>query len=441
MALSLILLGGCFLTWWTQIHLPRLRSTAEQRWTAIGRSMPEFEKKFGPIEENESLRALTRDLEPFGVRSLYQDRQGETDPEAYGLTRQAYYFLDLTTTQDQVIEADTAAAFLNQHSEELDHLYQGILEREIPVWNFNPQDSPTRNPVSAAAVRHVTLLICLDALHRMEQGDTKGASDAIKAGWKMTSNLGEQPVLLSFIIRMEIESLLAGAMARLPNDPDTLGPLALDIDASRERWRTAAQGEAWAASHMFDYVVPTPDASWIQWTQNSLTRLFIQRDSALFLARVAEDVSTSEQVRTLASSNLGANLMQDTSSESGRGRTSDWFSETWGNALYRSWARLNAVLLRREQAEIIRQVRARLKAGDTGDLGDRNSLVAPGTKWHIEGDGPSLSVSLRLQPLPAWTTDNSAFDQSIFLLPLDGSKSWSFRKRLTLSPAGRLVSK
>ena len=104
-----------------------------------------------------------------------------------------------------------------------------------------------------------------------------------------------------------------------------------------------------------------------------------------------------------------------------------------------SWARINASLLCREQAEIIRATRTRLETGASGYLGERESLVAPGAKWRVTADSTSYSASFELTPRPVWTNDSDFGDQNHFLLPLDGSKAWIFRKRE--EPNGRLVSR
>ncbi len=83
---------------------------------------------------------------------------------------------------------------------------------------------PRKQP-NVVALRQISQLICLDALHRLEQGNDKGSSNAIRAGWKMTANLGEQPAEVSFLVRANIEQMFTCAIARLPEDFDALGPI------------------------------------------------------------------------------------------------------------------------------------------------------------------------------------------------------------------------
>ena len=270
----------------------------------------------------------------------------------------------------------------------------------------------------------------------------------LAAGWKFTAKLGEQPFLTPLMIRESIEGFFAGAIARLPDDSLVAPQLATDVEASRERWRRAAQGEAWAATQLCDYLGFKPTEfrkayegkSLLQKAQLGLSRSFMQRDCALFVARVADQVRVSEQIKTLASSDLGANGMQR-GSDSAPSQSTDWLSQMWGKTWYQSWVRLNATLLRREQADLIRATRERMRMGASGDLGTRDSLVVPGSKWRIIADTKTNSASLHLMPLPSWTTDTDAVEQSLFLLPPDGSKSWSFRRHRSDSENGSLASR
>ncbi len=95
----------------------------------------------------------------------------------------------------------------------------------------------------------------------------------------------------------------------------------------------------------------------------------------------------------------------------------------------RSWAHTNEILLCQEQADLIRHARTRLEEGASGDLGERESLVVPGARWHIATDANTNSVSLKLVPRPTWTANINDGYGIRFLLPLDGSKSWKFRTR------------
>src|SRR5947207_2142694 len=73
---------------WTEVWVPQGRQRAEERWAALGRPMQQFEKRLKHVTENESLRALTHDVEPFGVKSFYKAREGEPNPNSINIPKQ-----------------------------------------------------------------------------------------------------------------------------------------------------------------------------------------------------------------------------------------------------------------------------------------------------------------------------------------------------------------
>jgi len=52
----------------------------------------------------------------------------------------------------------------------------------------------------------------------------------------MISNLNDQPILVSQMIRVAIDALYAPVIARLPEDPKAFEDLAADVNAKREVW-------------------------------------------------------------------------------------------------------------------------------------------------------------------------------------------------------------
>jgi len=106
-----------------------------------------------------------------------------------------------------------------------------------------------------------------------------------------------------------------------------------------------------------------------------------------------------------------------------------WMEDTFRPQWSRSWVRLNAILLLREQAELIRSARTQVQVGKFGNIAEFDSIVIPGAKWLVIGDAKNNSVSLKLTPIPLWARDCEEIPRRFFLLPLDGSKSWKFRPR------------
>lgn len=90
----------------------------------------------------------------------------------------------------------------------------------------------------------------------------------------------------------------------------------------------------------------------------------------------------------------------------------------------RAYSRVNLTLLLREQAEMIRFARARIQEGTAS--AEHASVVIPGAKWVMTGDPATNSATLKLSPIPEWAKSKSYVDESFFLLPLDGSRSWKF---------------
>ncbi|MFZ3375782.1 MAG: hypothetical protein WA183_09535 [Chthoniobacterales bacterium] len=328
---------------------------------------------------------------------------------------------------DQVETTAQRLSYLNEHRDDLDRLYRGILQREPAVWSFVPQDGMTFNDShwrlrlpSYLVARNASQLISVDALDKLERGDENGAVDAIAAGLKMTSNIDEQRILVSQMIRVAMEGLFAQVIARLPEDPGALKLLATEVEGRREKWRDALQWEAWAFMRLVDYMGLKPEeyrsASLLQRIKISYAQSFLQGKCSSVVSCLADEVAISEDIGELAPSDLGI------------GKMNEACVRYDANADYsKSWVRLNGVLLLREQAELIRSARAQVQAGKSGNLGEHESVVIPGAKWRIIGDAAATSVSLKLTPVPAWTTNNDVLGKEFFLLPLDGSKSWKFR--------------
>src|SRR6266436_1755432 len=201
---------------WIEVWVPQGRQAAQDGWAAIGRPMPQFEKRLKHVTENESLRALTFDLEPFGVKSLYKAREGEQNPNSINVPKQITDTVDPLNSPraDQVNLVGRDFSYLDQHAADLDRLYRGLLRRETAVWNFVPQDGMTLRVPSYLAARSISQVIWVDALNKLERGDQKGAADAVAASLKMTSNLNDQPILVSQMIRVAIDALYAPVIAR-----------------------------------------------------------------------------------------------------------------------------------------------------------------------------------------------------------------------------------
>ena len=426
-----ILLGGAFFVF-AKIYVPQVGRKAEARWAAIGRPMPEFEKNLRNVDENESLRELTRDLHPFGLVSFYKRPTDSGEPDKIELPEEYTAFSQVVqnSKSDQIdLTVKNLPPYLDRHKEDLDRLYQGVLQRVPPVWGFVPTDGMKMRVPGFLSARKLSQIIYADAIYRFEQGDTKGAITAIAAGLKMTGNLGEQPILVCPMIRSGIEALFAKATARLPEDPDALKRLADEVKKKREHWLTMMQFECWSPLHIvsqfrIEYIMggnvqlfrisPLP-----RWLNKYIGQPGLLISGYNQWLAVADQIKIVRNAEFLSATDLGATEMVAIAD-----RFPTYFSCAWS----RAWQLYNASFLLREQAELIRWSRTQIQAGKSGVLSERPSVVIPSSKWVITGDAATNSVSMKLTPAPLWTTSQTVVDDSFFLLPLDGSKWWFFTK-------------
>ena len=429
--IAFLFVGG--FTWWKQVLIPHLRGEADAHWTAMGRSMAVFTEQLKRVEENESLRALIRDLKPFGVESLYRTDVGEKDPNNINIPAETLHFVTPHLAMDEVSTKTQGATYLIEHIKDLDRLYTGILQRNPPVWSCVPEDGYAMRPPNFLVASQISKLIYADAIYKIEKGDEEGATRALTAGLRMTVNLGEQPILISQMIRTAIEALFAPAIARLPLSSEMLNQVDSDVRLRRERWRKAVQCETWALTDLVDHIDLGPyrarkksNPSIFEKSMISFAQCTMQVDLSRFIVVAADDVKASQWANDLAISDLGLAEMRRTATAYAPLFTDRLSLTSVAEGWPRSWMRANAILLVREQADVIRSTRARLQAGESGDLGERSSIVIPGAKWHITVDATTNSGRFQLIPVPSWTTEDCN-NQNPYLLPLDGSKSWKFR--------------
>jgi hypothetical protein len=424
-----------------KIYVPHVCRVTEARWAAIGRPMPEFEQRIHPIQENSSIRELTGDLAAFGFKSFYKSRFGEQNPNTLKMPAGV---IDLITTmpsaKEDLIPSITPAAgdsvskgavYLNSRADDFNRLYQDVLRRDPPVWAYNPAEGPQTRMPNYLAARQLTQLILGDACLKLQRGDVEAAAVAASADLRLWSNISEQPTMISSVWNHSmLETALQNVLVRLPEDPNGLKNLASDVQSEREKMRTAIQ------AGYYQWVNFPDSTAWQSLERNPanqsaglspirplrewLTDLF---GRPLFKLQAARDwqigaaqVAITQRSPELASTDLGVAEME--ASENRHGQLLPY--------LERAWLQANFHLLLREQIELIRSARTQMIAGKTGNLGDWQSLVIPGSKWKITGDAATNSVSLKLTPIPRWVAERAVIGPDFFLLPVDGSKSWKF---------------
>jgi hypothetical protein len=431
------LLGGVYLValtsaarfCWVRGYVQPLREKAVRSWAEVGRPMPEFEKSIAVQAENDSLRELTRDLKPFGVVTFYKTGSGKgagqiTATNSIELPREVLnclYSSSLRSAGDRLEMPSEVSAQLEARRHDFDNLYAGVLKRDAPVWKMNPYDGCELVVPNFLAARSLAQWIYLDACHHLAMGDERGAITAVSAGLRVTQNFGEQPILVSNMIRAAIQALFAPVIARLPEDPGALQGLAAEVDAQRRGFLRTVQLEAWGPAYTIEVLYKGDDVGANLYTMESLPHGLHSLTSPLLSIEcsndwldLAETVQIMGDVRDRASTDLGIGEL-----EAAINRHPSPLTPNLG----RAWLRLNGSFLVREQAEIIRMARGEMQAGKDGNLGSYQSAVVPGSKWEISGDAAANSISVKLSPRPGWTKSD-VFDSGFFLLPLDGSASW-----------------
>ena len=341
------------------------------------------------------------------------------------------YVATATIPGDTIKDVPKAAAWLDARADALNRLYQGVLQRDPPAWDIRPLDGIVARPPNYLALQKLAEVICSDAYHRIQRGDTKGAATAISAGMRIVQNLGEQPLMASNMIRDDIECMYAPILARLPEEPDDMQRLAVETAASRRQFAATVQWEAWKimayleSRHLSPYVIlegmhadqrrlppiqPLP-----AWLGRLLFPYYCQSLSRIDCSKSwlyqADAVHISERVGELVTSDLGSREMQASYLAHLTPFATDWT---------RPWLRINYTLLIREQAFVIRHARALKEAGKTGSLGEVPSVVIPGAKWQLAYDPDANTLAVKLTPIPRWATDKSVMGSAFFLLPLNG---------------------
>jgi len=434
------------------IYVPHACHVADARWAAIGRPMPEFEKRIVRVDENASLQAITRDLEVFGIKSLYKPRFSEENPNTIQSDKSVAGVIDIlmeftsrrenqmpatlpVSSRDAATAASIARAklYLEGRADDFSRIYNTVLHTEPPVWGYDPADGWEIRVPNYLSLRVLTQCIATDAFLKIQRGDTEGARTAVAANLRLIKNMETQPILVSLLVHGSMECLLQSVLARLPAEPDDMKNLAADVQTRREALRNVIQAGYIAAMHWPDHprfnsreVLPLNKTgvsghSSVRPLDEWLMDLF---GTPLFRLRVAKDyllaaneVEITQRATELAATDLGSAEMERV--ESG----GPWLLLP---NIHRAWLRINFMLLLREQANLIRSAQAQMQAGKTGDLGDVASVVIPGSKWKIHGDTAANSVSLKLDPIPRWVSEKEVAGDDFFLLPPDGTKSWKF---------------
>jgi hypothetical protein len=441
----LTLAGGLF-AWSYEERTRALFVRAEARWSEIGRPMAEFEKTLAPTHENAGSE-ITRQVlrEQVGTR-FYKEGTAAADREPVaelthtkdGLIQRACDIvsaklppsdaLDLTTIPDSRSRVravrnnrQTGAPNDDPAPPPLEEAFTRILAAEPPMWASDPHDGYTISVPNFLGVRKFSQLTAAEAMRRFADGDEAGAARALTAGLRVSQSLRENPTLVSLMIHIAVDALLAPRQVRLPATADGLAAVARDVPVLRAEFLRRLQLEAWWCLHGADQMggeeafnfgtSPLP-----KWARRFTNQPRARRECALGALVGAEHIAITQSPATLALPDFGADLH-------------DAIDRRQPTILFpnfnRAAMRIHATLLLREQTELIRDARARLAAGRPVE--SRDSAVLPGVRWELTADAQKNTVATRLAGAPDWIvkgdiTGNDGF----WLLPLDGSVAWQF---------------
>lgn len=97
--------------------------------------------------------------------------------------------------------------------------------------------------------RHAAQALRLDAFDRMEANDSSGAANAVLAGFNASRSLGDEPFLISALVRIAIDHIVLfdceRLLAQLELDDPTLSRLqaAIELQMNDPNWQLALRGE------------------------------------------------------------------------------------------------------------------------------------------------------------------------------------------------------
>ena len=432
--------------WRYEVRTRALFARAEARWSEIGRPMAEFEKTLAPTQENagsEVTRQVLReqvgtrfykegtaaaDREPVAGRSPRKDEAVQRACDLVSAKLPPSDALDLAAIPDsrQHLRAVRNPPPPTDPAEPapppLEDAFTRILATEPPMWASDPHDGYTISVPNFLGGRTFSQLTAAEAMRRFADGDEDGAARALTAGLRVSQSLRENPTLVSLMIHVAVNALLAPRQVRLPATADGLAAVAREVPVLRAEFLRRLQLEAWWCLHATDQnggeevfnFGPNPLPKWARRFTNQPR---VRRECALGALVGAEHLAITQSPATLALPDFGADLHDAIDRRQ---------PTIMAPNFTRAAMRLHATLLLREQTELIRDARAPLAARRAVE--SRDSAVLPGVRWELTADAEKNTVATRLAGAPQWLVDGSVTGgEDFWLLPLDGSVAWQFR--------------
>lgn len=422
-AILVAIAGGVL--WQQESRTRELEEKAKTRWSEVGTPMDSFAEKMKPVPANKALGTLGAVLRELVDAGAYAPR--EPLPQVY-TPPAVLEAVEVVTRQlpvaDDISATDFSTPKLDDLSNQLTKAYQRLLADESPIWAANPADHWRMQMPNLVAIRKFVQLVSADAIRRVEQGDSKGARLAIKAAKHVTAKLPENPSISSLMVRVALDELIAKAEVRLPAEPGALEQIAADARRFPEALENAILMETWGLSTMVDFAdAPlTPSNSWLDslrlptWVARIMDGPNLRRDCLLSAIANAEFVAILKDPTLVKTKDLGMGRFDNVIQKN---------EAPFIVGVQRSYARIWASLLLREQTELLRIARERIATGQAPE--DRDSVVLPGRRWSFAADTNTNTVSLKLDKIPAWLGRHEIAPSTFWVLPLDGSKTWQFR--------------
>lgn len=411
--------------WQQESRTRELEEKAKARWNEVGTPMDSFAQALKPVPANKALGTLGAVLRELVDAGAYAPReplpQVNTPPAVLEAVEVVTRPLPVA---DDISTAEISTPKLDALSNNLTAVYERLLANESPIWAANPADHWRMQMPNLVAIRKFVQLVSADAIRRVEQGDAKGARMAIKAAKHVTAKLPENPSISSLMVRVALDELIAKAEVRLPAEPGALEQIAADARRFPEALENAIRMETWSLSRvaeLADAPIVAPN-SWVDslrlpsWVTRIMDGPNLRRDCLLSAIVNAEFVAILKDPTLVKTKDLGMARFDSVIQQN---------AAPFILGVQRSYARIWASLLLREQTELLRIARERIATGQAPE--DRDSVVLPGRRWIFTADSNTNAVSLKLDKIPVWLGKNEIAPPSFWVLPLDGSKTWQFR--------------
>jgi len=399
---------------------------ADRRWAEIGMPLSVFDNGGMDRTENESLRQLLIDLQPFetfGVRSLYRNlsepievlNDGERSEFDNALS-EIIALLDVTKSKGDVVSLEGYKTdFLDENSDRFLKLYEGILSREPPRWKFTYNDAYFGGNPNWLALRKLALSIRADATRRYAKGDIEGAKKTVLAVHKLTAGMRENPLLVSGMIGVALEAMVASVEVYFP--PFGVEKIAEEAVVARNCFFVTLQSEAQCLRELAKHEQANNQfalSHGLECLKEAFGWRLVRIKSAKYSVLAAEIVQLMKAPGFLDDPDLGAGRMMAITEGSN-------IAPNYTRAIQRT----NATYIRKEQDEMIRLARARYYEGKLEPM-EFKSLVIPRITWKVEIDGNAGSVTTEAIGVPDWMTSYSVAPMDFYSIPFDGSGSWKF---------------